>query len=83
MEAVSPHLRGEAGSPLGPPPAVSSAAAAAPALLLSLFSSSGSHSRSPVFPSTAPSAESAEKSAAALSLAQPGRRQKRHEGQAK
>ena len=77
--AAGPHLHGEAGSPLGPPPAVSLAAAAVPAALLSLFSSQGSHSCSPVFPSTAPSVESAEKSAAALSQAQPGRQPRRRE----
>lgn len=77
--AASPHLHGEAGFPLGPPPAVSLAAAAAPVALFSLSSSWDSHSSSPAFPSTSPSADSAEKSAAVLCLAQPGRRQKTHE----
>lgn len=77
--AANPHLHGEAGSPPGPPPAVSLAAAAGPAALLSPFSNRGSHSWSPVFPLTAPSVESAEKSAAVPCLAQPGRQQKRRE----
>lgn len=77
--AANPHLHGEAGSPLGPPPAVSLAAAAARAALLSLFSGWGNHSWSPVFPLTSPSVESAEKSAAVLCLAQPGKHQKRRE----
>lgn len=75
---ANPHQHGEAGSPLGSPPAVSLAAAAVLAALLSLFSSWGSHSWSPVFPLTAPSVESAEKSAAVLCPAQPGKQQKRH-----
>lgn len=74
---ANPHLHGEAGSPLGPPPAVSLAAAAAPAALLSLFSSWGSHSWSPVFPLTAAFAELAEKSAAVMCLAQPGKKKKK------
>ena len=70
---ADPHLHGEAGSPLGPLPAVSSAAAAGPAALLSLFSSWGSHSSSPVFPSTSPSVELAGKAAAVLCRTQPGK----------
>lgn len=77
--AASPHLRGEAVSPLGPPPDVSLEAAAGPAALFSRFSSWRSRSQSPVSLSKDPSAESAEKSAAVLCRAQPGKQQKRHE----
>lgn len=71
-----PNLHGEGGFPLGRPPAVFSADAAVPVAQFSLFSDLESRSLTPVFPSTAHSADSAERFADELFLAPPGRRQR-------